>query len=514
MSLSRTPEVTDWPAETPSEIRREMLESARRYAPAGFDVETFWEHLIEHLRVSALDRLLLLNDFCEGNMAPRKLLELQQEVEEARSAWDTMLGVEMADLLRPKLARGVLDPYDTEEVLAQISGDPDEDAGLLLYAFWLEFLREKDDLSLEEGEARLRQAAALHPRRASLWVALARGLEQLALARPPGERRKALFLDAHAWLDEALRRQPSLPEALLARGKVLAEIASLSGEAEQAALLDQSRQCFAEAAQSESVGMEGAAGQGMLTWWMAFGDEGEKPSEDLREAQGLLRQAFERGARHAALRMSLGQIALDLAWRPGAAEERRALFEEACGHFKACSEDDSVADKWADEWPEEELLQHDAVTRWGAAVVGLAALSAKDDRKGFIQQAAELFDRAVRLVSDPAGPHRAAACSWLQLCRESEGGDRGGAARRALDAARQLNRLQPGEGDYNLACALSYLGQHAEAAGCLTSALEHEPTLASSSLTDPDLESLWEARPQLRKRIAARGASGLPSPHG
>src|SRR5947209_6293841 len=121
MSRPRTPEVTDWAAETPSEIRRDMLEAARRHAPAGFDVETFWEHLIEHLRVPALDRLLLLHDFCEGNMEPRKLLDLQQEVEEARSAWDTMLGVEMADLLRRKLARGVLDPYDMEEVLAQIS---------------------------------------------------------------------------------------------------------------------------------------------------------------------------------------------------------------------------------------------------------------------------------------------------------------------------------------------------------------------------------------------------------
>jgi tetratricopeptide (TPR) repeat protein len=491
-----------------------MLDSARRYAPAGFDVETFWEHLIEHLRVSALDRLLLLHDFCEGNMAPRKLLDLQQEVEEARSAWDKMLGVEMADLLRRKLARGVLDPHDTEEVLAQISGDPDEDAGLLLYAFWLEFLRENDDVSLEEGEEKLRQAAALHPRRASLWVALARGLEQLALSRPPGERRKGLFYEAHAWLDEALWRQPSLPEALLARGKVLAEIASLSGRAEQDALLGQSRQCFAEAAQFESASMEGAACQGMIAWWMTDRDEEEKASENLREAYGLLRQAFERGARHATLRLGLGQIALDLGWLPGAAEERRALFEEACGHFKACSEDDSVEDKWADEWPEEELLQHDALIRWGSAVVGLAASSAKDDRKGFIQQAAALFDRAVRLVSDPAGPHRAAACSWLQLSRESEGGERQGAARRALDAARQLNRLQPGEGDYNLACALSYLGQHAEAAGCLTSALEYDPTMASSSLTDPDLESLWEARPQLRKRIEARGSSGLPSQHG
>jgi len=472
-------------------MREKLLADARRHAPPGFDVETFWEHLMEHLEAPVAKRLLVFHDLTEGAIGPRRLLEMQQEVEEQRSWWNEQLGSDLADFLRRTIARRAADPLDLTEVLALRAGDPDEDAALLLYAF----LREAGGPTPEAGERRLREAVALQPSLASLWVVLSKGLSMLAMEETSPATQKRLFLDAARWLDEALRREPEHPEALFAHGKVLAELAVLSAGDERMTLTYRARERFIAAAQFPATAADGFGGAGTISWTLAgeATDEAEK-REHLEEALQVLRRALALGVRKPDGNFPLAHVALDLGWMSDAAETREALFAESCRHFEASSR--------------AETLEAPALACWGSAVVGLAIFRQGEDRRRLAKQAAELFQRSAARGDDPAATHDKAVWAWLKLAGESTGGERREAARRGAEAARRLNQVKPGEGDYNLACALSILGEHAEAAGRLIAALKHEPRLTSLALADPDLESLWEARPQLRKRVEALQVPG------
>ena len=475
------------------ELRRpekdEFLAAARRYAMPGFDVETFWEHMIEHLDAPIPERILVLHDLVEGNIPPRRLLELQREIEEKRSFWNRYLGVELADLLRRKIARCIFDPWDTAAVLALRSGDPDEDAALLLYVF----MREAGGPTPAAGERRLRAAVALGPRHPSIWTGLANGLLMLAREKRSAKVQKRLFREVERWLDEALRQAPEHPQALFARGEVLTELAVLSEGAKRRDLLRRSKQSFEAAGRGEGIAassLRGAACVALLLPPTAE-DEAQRRQEQ-EEAHRLLQQAVEGGEPN--LRLLLAHSALDRGWRTeDATEARRASFEEARAHGEACSAIEG--------------LRGMAFASWGCAVVGLAAVSPPQERRSLTAQAVDLFRCAEAWADEPEESPPKASSAWLSLAAESTGEGRREACRLAADAARLLSRKHPGEGDYDLARALSHLGEHAEAAGWLISALKRDPSLASSALEDPDLRSLWEARPQLRQRVEA---SGIP----
>lgn len=480
------------PTAEDAETREDLLAQARSYAPPGFDVESFWEHLIEHLDATWRAKLCLLHDLTEGAIAPRKLLEIGREVEERRAFWNRILGPEVADLVRRQVARHAFDPKDTDEVLALCSGDPDGDAALWLYAF----LREAHDSTPEASERRLRRAEALAPRLPQIWVGLARGLMMVAREEPAPKNQRGLFLDASKWADEALCRGPEHPEARLACGEVLIELAALSEVDAQLELLDRSRQNYLEATRYEATAMRGFAGAGAVTWELAGMSEDEEQRRlCLEQAHGFLRQAAERGLEDAELGFLEGQVAHDRAWLSDTDPDRRSLFADACRHFEAASEGEAL----------EELV----LARWGSAVVGLALLTPEPERGPLVEKAEDLFARAVAAGGESSFPSRNAAWAWLRLAAESEGTARRKAARRAMAAARQLNRVQPGKGDYLEACALSILGEYAEATARLISAVRGDPEVAKEALEDPDLEALWKARPRLRKRIEAL-QPGLP----
>lgn len=190
------------------------------------------------------------------------------------------------------------------------------------------------------------------------------------------------------------------------------------------------------------------------------------------------------------IRSIQGRAALVLAELPGEPDARYKLFEEACRHFEKATEGDpaQVAEAYA---------------QWADATVGCAILATDAKRQNLIRRAEELFTKAARKAAGASGPDKIASRAWLLLARESSAKEEQQAARRAADAAQRANRKEPGSGDYNLACALSRLRQPDEAAKALTAALARDPETASSVLSDPDLQLLWEAKPDLRQTIAA-----------
>jgi tetratricopeptide (TPR) repeat protein len=73
----------------------------------------------------------------------------------------------------------------------------------------------------------------------------------------------------------------------------------------------------------------------------------------------------------------------------------------------------------------------------------------------------------------------------------------------AKEKAQRANAIQTGSGDYNLACALSLLGEFDEAERLITAELERSPDQRVQALADPDFAPLWTARPELRESISA-----------
>jgi Flp pilus assembly protein TadD len=132
-----------------------------------------------------------------------------------------------------------------------------------------------------------------------------------------------------------------------------------------------------------------------------------------------------------------------------------------------------------------------------AALLGFIAVQTEDlvSRREFLQQAL-----AIKPDSHEVLDSLAATLLSLYSFENDE------AAARALlleasAKARQANEIKPGAGDYNLACALSRLGEASEAATLIQADLQRRPYLRSHALQDPDLQPLWTARPDLKAAI-------------
>jgi tetratricopeptide (TPR) repeat protein len=320
----------------------------------------------------------------------------------------------------------------------------------------------------------------------------------------PGERRE-MIERACGLLGEADRLAPGRFDILNDRATLLGVKAETATGAERNALVlealdrfDQAARCFPLAQRRFSAtgrlhpGYSRAIGcAGVLRCSIAMDSSFEKEDD---EKVKLLRRGYRQicltEIDTPLLRSIRDRAALDLAWLPGERGARRKLFEQACRHFAAAVEKDP--DRLAK-----------AYAQWGQATVGCAMLSSGADRQNLIERADELFAMATRSAGGASEPEEIAARAWLLLAGESSAEEEQQAARRAAEAARRTNRAEPGSGDYNLACALSRLRQPDEAAKALRAALARDPEEASSSLRDPDLQPLWEARPELRKTITA-----------
>ncbi len=316
------------------------------------------------------------------------------------------------------------------------------------------------------------------------------------------------------YLTEAARIAPTQPDILNDLGRSLANRAAILGGPEKTALLQEAARRFDEASRCfdarnlrfRETGVlhpyytQALVGAGAVRWVLAdLSDDEKERRKLLREAYRQLQEANrERENQPPDQRLILGRTALDLAWLPGDPKARRKLFEEARSHFAAMAGMDPALDS--------EALQ-------GSATVGLAALSHGAGREALLQRAEELFAEGAPRHPETSEPELIAAHAWLRLAAEASADQARDAALRAAEAARRGNRVQPGSGDYNLACALSRLGQMSEAAEAITAALAHDPEAGQQALFDPDLQPLWKVRPELRQAAAAGrlSAGSVPS---
>lgn len=232
---------------------------------------------------------------------------------------------------------------------------------------------------------------------------------------------------------------------------------------------------------------------GVLRWLVATKTKGAEEKRGLLEKACLLmRQVFqEKDFNPPEARMIFGQAAHELAWFPeGSPQARRDLFGEACTQFAAVVAADGK--------------DVEAHRQWGSALVGRAALSSGKDLRNSLRKAEEQFEQLVRLEPGESAPWLEAADAWMRLAAEpsAEAAEEG--ARRAVAAARKANAIEPGSGDYSLACGLSRLGQISEAAESLAAVLARDPSKVTWALEDPDLEPIWVAKPEWRRELAGR----------
>jgi tetratricopeptide (TPR) repeat protein len=258
-------------------------------------------------------------------------------------------------------------------------------------------------------------------------------------------------------LREAARIAPGRADILNDLGTVLGTKAEAFGGPEKLALLGEAVRCFDEAARCFNATTRRFSATGLLhplysrvltsagalRWALA------EQSDDEVERRRLLRRGYRqlRLAEHdnePLVRSMLGRAALDLAWLSGNGEDRRKLFDEACGHLGAVAETESG--QIGEVYP-----------FWGSAIVGCAALSSGAEREELIERAEELFAEATRHAPSMTEPDLTAANAWLLLAAESSGEQEQDAARRAAEAARRANRIEPGSGDHDLDRALRRL---------------------------------------------------------
>lgn len=316
--------------------------------------------------------------------------------------------------------------------------------------------------------------------------------------------RQKLFEEACDYLDKAARLSPARPDILNDLVHALSEQAEYLEGSQKTDLLqqairrsDEALACFnATNRRVEKTGelhpncTKALVAGGGNRWEVSLAtDDLEKKRTLLEQAHAQLRQGFHEGNPEGPpVGMLLGRVALDLAWLPGDPEIRRGLFEEACAHLEATA-------------PEEDP-QFLGYCRWGSAMAGRASLASGREQRKLLAKAEDLFARQVRLGPRTSEPHLESARAWLQVAAEPAAEIAKEGARRAAEAARHANSIEPGSGDYALACSLSRLGQTSEAAEALAAALANDIVDAAYALSDPDLGPLWLARPDLRQKLA------------
>jgi tetratricopeptide (TPR) repeat protein len=484
------------PAISTSSALADLLAKAQLYVPEGFGVVSFWEDLRGYLEASYSAKFLFLGDLAKGAIPPKTLFEIRNDIADCRARWDSLLGAEPAAILRRLIAEGCVNPRDQEAVLSLRRGNAEEDAVLLVYTLILH-TSAGPDFDVAIAKERIQEAVSLQPRHPKLWFHLGRSFFWLTSREPEEASHRAMLEDSLGWLEEGLRQAPADPEIIYARAQVLLEVSVLAEEEEERQqLLERCRDGFVAAAQGFSAEDPASqvCAQAHVSWglanWMLVTECGDKAKERvyLEEAHRALQRHEDIEAETSELRSVRGQVALRLGYLPGDPGVRQRLFDEAREHFEAgVDADPDDSDSWS---------------RWASATVARAIFFHGADRRRFTEQAARLFEQALELAEDACAVHRRAAASWLRLAGESTGLERQAAAERASESARRANELEPHSQDYNLACALSWLHDYAQAVEVLTSALEREPEKVAQSLVDPDLQPLWAARADLRERFA------------
>jgi tetratricopeptide (TPR) repeat protein len=151
--------------------------------------------------------------------------------------------------------------------------------------------------------------------------------------------------------------------------------------------------------------------------------------------------------------------------------------------------------------------KHDAFYNWGIALGALAEKVDGEAQRDLLSQAIDKFKLALDIKPDKheALNNWAAILLKLQLLEGDETAARA-LVMEAVNKSHRASEIKPGAGDYNLACALSRLGEFHNAAALIRADLQRSPHMRSDALKDPDLQPLWTARPDLKEAIEREAA--------
>jgi tetratricopeptide (TPR) repeat protein len=167
-------------------------------------------------------------------------------------------------------------------------------------------------------------------------------------------------------------------------------------------------------------------------------------------------------------------------------EEGAQLFREACEHYQRAVALDSS--------------YYPAFRAWAAALFMRAQLTDGSERARLLQDACQQYARAVKVKPDDQVTLDYWATALLHLAGAAPDAESARAyAAQAAEKARAANAIAPGSADYNLACALSRLGEYDGALTLLDGVFAKEPERRAQALNDADLEPLWVARPPAAK---------------
>lgn len=264
-------------------------------------------------------------------------------------------------------------------------------------------------------------------------------------------------------------------------------------------------------------------------------------SSNTEERASLLRQAIEKDTSNAALLYGLGVSLGELAERADG-EERKQLLLDACQRYQEASnikpDKHEALYNWgialgelaeqAEPRERKQLLldacqkyqqaisfkpdMHEALSNWGTTLGKLAKQAEPQERKQLLLDACQKYQQVVSIKPEMHEVFNNWSSTVCRIASMEEGPERRVLWLEAARLARKANEIEPGEGDYNLACALSQLHEFEESEALLRAELRRDPAMRQHALDDTDFVPLWQARPDLRKEIEDSLAANLSLP--
>lgn len=314
------------------------------------------------------------------------------------------------------------------------------------------------------------------------------GLTLVALAHlAENNERQRLFQEAALRYQEAVRHKPDFHEALNNWGIALVELASLAEGDEKRRLLIDARLKFQEALRHKPD-----FHKALNNWGNALADlvslaESDEKRRLLEEAALRYQEAVQYKPDSPEILYNWG-ITLNSLARLAEGNEKQRFLEEASLKYQ-----EAIRQK-----PD----FNEAFGGWGDAIADLAQLAQGDKKRWLLKEASIKYQEALQHKPDDHEALNRWVNVLLLLSYLTEGDEMRSIALEAANKAREANKIQPGVGDYNLACALSRLEQFDEAAELLIADLQRRPEVRQHALQDRDLQPLWLAKPELHERIS------------
>ncbi len=475
-SCLRHPDRLETLLPTLPDLRKDFIRVLGRKPPfPGFDAEAFWDQVIRSLVLGLSVKAQLLRKILNSPeiKIPR---EISRGLQEEGSRWLEILGPYGPELQR-RVGEQMID-VENEAALLKLRQGDEFDAVL----FGLLAVQAKEPKRRAEL---LEEATRIDPRNTALLFVCGATLSELAQLADSDERRD-LLRQAIAKYQQALAVKPDLYEALVNWGSSLAALAQLAGPEERKDLLLQ-----VIAKYEQALAIKPDLHQAIYSWGNILAILAQLAAPE--EKRELFRQAIRKYDQALAVMPDKHEalynwgLALDNLARLAEPEERKDLVRQAIAKYEQ-----ALAFK-----PD----LHEALYNWGLALDHLAQLAEPEERKDLFRQAIAKYEQTLTVKPDK----HEALVNWvsvlLRLADLTEEEEAGRLFIEAAEKAREVNRLQPGAGDYNLACALSRLGSFEEAAPLLEIDLQREPQRREHALEDPDLQPLWSARPDFRAAV-------------